>query len=329
MKKNNILLIIVVIGLIVSGKYFMGNSFMVAVVIAGTPLLFATLGELITEKAGNLNLGVEGMMLCGAVAGFGAGYYTANPYMAILGALLAGALASMIYGFLTISLRANQVVSGLALTIFGTGLSSYLGTNFIGNKMPEKVISYFEPIAIPVLDKIPLLGKIFFVQDIFVYLGYILAITMGIYLYHTRMGLNLRAVGENPGAADTSGVNITVYKYAHILIGGALCGLGGAYLSVVEVPQWQENITAGRGWIAIALVIFCKWNPYKAAIGAYLFGGLSIIGFRLQHLSISQNLLDMLPYLVTIIILVIGSVKKSKENAPPKGLSVPYFREER
>lgn len=304
-------------------------AFLVAVVIAGTPLLFATLGELITEKAGNLNLGVEGMMLIGAVAGFGAGFSTHNPLMAIVGAILAGALSAGIFGFLTITLRANQVVSGLALTIFGTGISSYIGTQFIGQKMPDNIIKFYEPIHIPILSKIPYIGPIFFFQDVFVYLGYIIAIVVGIYLYNTRIGLNLRAVGENASSADASGVNINLYKYVHILIGGALCGLGGAYLSVVEVPQWQENITAGRGWIAIALVIFCKWNPYKAVFSAYLFGGLSIIGFRIQNLHISQNLLDMLPYLVTIIVLVISTIKKSKENAPPKGLGVPYFREER
>ncbi len=329
MKKSSVLWTIVICLLLIFAKIFMGTSFLVAVVIAGTPLLFATLGELITERAGNLNLGVEGMMLIGAVAGFGAGFITKNPIMAIIGAVIAGALAALIYGFLTITLRANQVVSGLALTIFGTGLSSYLGTNFIGQKMPENVIAFYDPIQIPLLSKIPVIGQVFFVQDIFVYFGYIMAIVLGIYLFHTKTGLNLRAVGENPSAADASGININLYKYVHILIGGALCGLGGAYLAVVEVPQWQENITAGRGWIAIALVIFCKWNPYKATIGAYLFGGLSIIGFRLQHLNISQNLLDMLPYLITIIVLVISSMKKSKENSPPKGLSVPYFREER
>lgn len=329
MKKSSLFMVIAVGFLLIISKVFMGTSFLVAVIIAGTPLLFATLGELITEKAGNLNLGVEGMMLIGAVAGFGAGFITKNPIMAIVGAVLAGALAALIYGFLTITLRANQVVSGLALTIFGTGLSSYLGTNFVGQKMPENIISFYEPIKIPLLNRIPVVGQVFFSQDIFVYLGYILAIILGIYLYHTRTGLNLRAVGENPSAADSSGININLYKYLHILIGGALCGLGGAYLAVVEVPQWQENITAGRGWIAIALVIFCKWNPYKATIGAYLFGGLSIIGFRLQHLNISQNLLDMLPYLITIVVLVISSMRKSKENSPPKGLSIPYFREER
>jgi len=304
-------------------------KFLISVIIAGTPLLFATLGELITEKSGHLNLGVEGMMLIGAVAGFGTGIATSNPVLAIVGAILAGALGAFIYGFLTISLRANQVVSGLTLTIFGTGVSSYLGTSYIGQKMPANIIEFYKPIALPGLSKIPFVGEIFFTQDIFVYLGYIVTIVLGIYLYKTRIGLNLRAVGENPSAADGAGINVTLYKYVHILLGGALCGLGGAYLSVVEVPAWQDNITAGRGWIAIALVIFCKWNPFKALFAAFLFGGLSIVGFRLQHLNISQNLLDALPYLFTILVLIISSMKQSKENAPPKGLSQPYFREER
>ncbi len=305
------------------------TAFLTAVIIAGTPLLFATLGELITEKAGHLNLGVEGMMLIGAVAGFSIGLKSGNPIAAILAAMIAGAASAFIYGFLTITLRANQVVSGLSLTIFGTGLSSYIGSAYVGQKLPENIIDFYKPIGIPLISKIPVLGEVIFNQDVFIYFGYIIAILAGIYLYKTRLGQNLISVGENPAAADASGVNVNLYKYIHVLIGGALCGLGGAYLSVVEVPQWQDNITAGRGWIAIALVIFCKWNPYKALIGAYLFGGLSIIGFRLQQFNISQNLLDMLPYLVTIIVLVISSVKQSKENAPPGGLSVPYFREER
>ncbi len=195
--------------------------------------------------------------------------------------------------------------------------------------MPRTIIDFYKPIEIPVLSKIPYVGEILFSQDVFIYLGYIVTIVLGVYLFKTRTGLNLRAVGENPSAADGAGINVTLYKYVHILLGGALCGLGGAYLSVVEVPAWQDNITAGRGWIAIALVIFCRWNPFKALIAAFFFGGLSIVGFRLQHLNISQNLLDALPYLFTIVVLVIGSMKKSKENAPPKGLSEPYFREER
>ncbi|MEA1975765.1 MAG: ABC transporter permease [Bacillota bacterium] len=303
--------------------------FLYSVIISGTPLLLATLGEIMTEKSGHLNLGVEGLMLLGAVGGFGIGFITSNPILALLGAIILGAFGGLIYAFLTVTLRANQVVSGLALTIFGTGISSYVGTSFIGHKMPENIINFYKPFELPILSKIPFIGNILFNQDIFIYLSYIFAISFGIYLYNTRIGLNLIAVGENPSAADGAGINITIYKYVHILIGGALCGLGGAYLSIVEVPQWQDNITAGRGWIAIALVIFAKWNPYKALFAAYLFGGLNIIGFRMQNLNFSQSLLDMLPYLVTILVLVISSIKKSKDNAPPSGLSIPYFREER
>ncbi|MDM8533707.1 ABC transporter permease [Clostridiaceae bacterium HSG29] len=305
------------------------ESFLYSVIISGTPLLFATLGEIITEKSGHLNLGVEGLMLLGAVGGFGIGFATSNPILAIFGGAFVGTLGALVYAFLTVSLRANQVVSGLALTIFGTGISSYVGTIFVGKKMPEVIIDFFKPFEIPLLSKIPFIGNILFNQDLFIYLSYIIAISLGVYLYNTRFGLNLIAVGENPSAADSTGINVTLYKYVHIAIGGALCGLGGAYLSIVEVPQWQDNITAGRGWIAIALVIFASWNPYKALYAAYIFGGLNIIGFRMQNLNFSQNLLDMLPYVVTIMVLVGSSIKKSKNNAPPKGLSIPYFREER
>lgn len=306
-------------------------AFFKAVVIAGTPLLFATLGEIMTEKVGNLNLGVEGMMLMGAVVGFQVGYLTNNPFLALLAAAVAGAIGSLIFAFLTVSLRANQVVSGLALTTFGAGFSSFIGQGLVGLKMSEKFSAGFVKIKIPLLGDIPGIGEVFFNHDILVYLGYITAILLGLYLYNTRKGLNLRAVGENPAAADAASVRITSYKYAHILLGGALCGIGGAYLSLVQVPVWQENITSGRGWIAVALVIFASWNPYKAILGAYLFGGLDIIGFRLQGtgIVISPYIFAMAPYLMTIIILVIVSMKKDRKNAPPKALSTPYFREER
>ncbi|RRD93490.1 ABC transporter permease [Clostridiales bacterium COT073_COT-073] len=303
------------------------NAFLHAAIIAGIPLLLATLGETITEKAGHLNLGVEGMMLLGAVAGFATGLYTGSPVLAILAAILAGAGGALIYGILTISMRANQVVSGLALTIFGTGFSSYMGSGLIGQKLSEQMTDFFRPVAIPLLSGIPLIGDMLFRQDVFVYFSYLLCILIGIYLFKTNMGLNLQAIGENPSAADASGIPITRYKYIHVLLGGALCGLGGAYLSVVQVPQWQENITSGRGWIAIALVIFCKWNPWKSFFGAILFGGLSIVGFRLQQFNISQHILDMLPYLVTILVLAIG--RENKKNSAPEAMSLPYFREER
>lgn len=306
-------------------------SFLAAAIVAGTPLLFATVGEIITEKAGNLNLGVEGMMLMGAVVGFQVALYSESPILAMLAAMLAGAVGALIYAILTISLRANQVVSGLTLTIFGTGFSGFMGKKLVGKVVPAAVKDVFNPVTVPGLGNIPVIGKIFFQHDLFVYLGYITAIFVGVYLYKTRFGLNLRAIGENPASADAASVNTTLYKYIHVLLGGALCGLAGAYLSLVYIPAWQDNVTAGRGWIAVALVIFATWNPYKAIIGSYLFGGMDIIGFRIQgtNFPISLYLIDMLPYLVTVIILVIISMKKSKENAPPKALGVPFFREER
>lgn len=306
-------------------------AFLSAAVQSGTPLLFATLGEIITEKSGNLNLGVEGMMLMGAVVGFQVGLVTSSPTLALLGAATAGALTALVFAFLTVTLKANQVVTGLSLTILGTGVSSFAGKILIGEIVPGPIKEFFKPVEIPLIGKLPFIGEILFHHNLFVYLGYIVAITLGIYLYHTRKGLNLRMVGENPSAADASGINVDLYKYVHILIGGALCGLGGAYLSLVYVPAWQENVTAGRGWIAVALVIFATWSPYKALIGSYFFGGLDIIGFRLQKydIKISQYIVDMLPYIVTILVLIIVSTKKSKEHMPPKGLGDAYFREER
>lgn len=305
------------------------TSFLAAAVVAGTPLLFGTLGEIIIEKVGNLNLGVEGLMLMGSVIGFMIGYKTGNPAVALAAAMIAGALGALIYAFLTVTLRANQTVSGLTLTIFGTGFSSLLGKSMVGQVTPDSIKLFFKPIAVPGLSQIPVLGPVFFKQDAFVYLGYLCAILLGIYLYKTSKGLNVIAVGENPAAADAASININLYKYIHILIGGALCGLGGAYLSLVYVPSWQDNVTAGRGWIAVALVIFAGWNPYKAIIGAYLFGGLDIIGFRMTKPFISQYLISAIPYLVTFIVLVVVSMRKSKKNAPPAALGLPYFREER
>lgn len=307
------------------------ESFLYAVVIAGMPLLFATLGELITEKAGNLNLGVEGMMLMGASCGFIAGYETGNPLIAILAALLAGAVGAAIYTFLTVTLMSNQVVTGLALTIFGTGFASFMGKDYVGKVLPESIKSFFANIDIPLLSNIPFIGPIFFKHDILIYVGYVVIALISIYLFKTRKGLNLRAIGENAAAADASGLNVSLYKYVHILGGGALCGLGGAYMSLVTVPVWQEGVTGGRGWIAVALVIFASWNPAKVFLGALLFGGLSILGIRLQSMGIhiSQYLVDMLPYLATVVVLILSTYKSRKEDQPPKDLGNAYFREER
>ncbi|MDD2483804.1 MAG: ABC transporter permease [Eubacteriales bacterium] len=307
------------------------EGFLAAAVVASTPLLFATLGEIITEKAGHLNLGVEGLMLMGAIMGFVAGYETGNPLLGLMGAVLAGAAGALIFAFLTVSLRANQVVTGLTLTIFGTGFASFMGKNYVGLPVPVSIKEAFTPYPIPLLSDIPLIGPVFFEQDLFLYGSYLAVILGTLYLYKTRSGLNLRAVGESSAAADASGVNVTLYKYTHICAGGALCGLGGAYMSLSMMAVWQENVVAGRGWIAVALVIFASWNPIKALIGALLFGGLSILGFRLQSMGIhvSQYWVDMLPYAATIVIIILSSRKNKKENQPPANLGNAYFREER
>ena len=306
-------------------------SFLAAAVVAGTPLLFATLGGILNERAGHLNLGVEGMMIMGAVVGFQVALQTSNAVLAMIAAAIAGACGALIYAILTVTFRSNQVVTGLTLTMFGTGFANFMGQKIMGLTTPAEVKAFFTSFSIPVLGDIPFIGPIFFQKDVFVYFGYIMVILLGFYIYKTRWGLNLRAVGQNPAAADAASINVILYKYVHILLGGALCGLGGAYLSIVYVPTWQESITAGAGWIAVALVIFATWNPYKAVLGAYLFGGLNILGFRLQGagIHVSQYLLDMVPYVVTVIVLVFISSGKSQKNSPPKSLGNAYFREER
>lgn len=307
------------------------EGFLAATIVASTPLLFATVGEIVTEKAGLLNLGVEGLMLIGAIMGFVAAFATGDPIMGVLGAAVAGAAGGLIFAFLTVSLRANQVVTGLTLTIFGAGFASFMGKTYVGLVVPKAVKSFFAPVSIPLLGDIPFIGPIFFQRDVFVYFGYLTVILVTLYFYKTRAGLNLKAVGESAAAADASGVNVTLYKYVHTCVGGALCGLGGAYMSLVMMSVWQENVVAGRGWIAVALVIFASWNPIKAFVGAFLFGGLSILGFRLQSMGIhiSQYWVDMLPYAATIVIIILSTKKNRKENQPPSDLGIPYFREER
>lgn len=304
-------------------------AFLSAALVAGTPILLATLGEILTEKVGNLNLGVEGMMLIGAVSGVLVANSTQNPILSLLTAIFAGAAAGLIYAFITVTLRANQVVTGLTLSIFGSGFASMLGKSVVGVPLSEKITSFFGNKKIPVLGDIPVIGKIFFNHDLIFYLSLVLVVLLMVYIYKTGFGLNLKAVGENPHAAETSGINVIAYKYVHICTGGALCGLAGAYLSLVYVPVWQENITAGRGWIAVALVIFATWNPLKAAFVAYLFGALDILSFRITGAENLKYFLDMLPYALTIVVLIFISSNKKGTSSPPKSLGESYFREER
>lgn len=307
------------------------ESFLIAAVIAGTPLLLATLGGVMSEKVGHINLGVEGMMVMGAVVGFNVGVTTQNAWIALLGAMLAGGFGALIYAVLTVSLRANQVVTGLTLTIFGTGFANFLGQNLVGQIVPEPVKAVLAPKAIPLLSEIPIIGAAFFNQSIFIYLAYIIGIILFVYYKYTKVGLNARMIGESPAAADAVGIRVELYKYLNLVIGGMLCGLSGAFLSLVYVPAWQQNITAGRGWIAVALVIFIGWHPLKAIFGAILFGALDILGLRLQAagIQINQYFVDMLPYVVTILFLVIGSIRSGGQNLGPKALGENYFREER
>ena len=302
-------------------------SILAASITAGTPILFAALGELIAERSGIMNLGVDGMMLVGAVTGFMVTVNTGNAWAGVLASLAAGAALALIHACLTVTLRANQVVSGLALTLFGTGLANYLGKGYVGMRIENS----FGKMAIPGLSEIPIIGQVIFKQDILVYISYLLIALAGFYLYKTRAGLFLRAVGENPAAVDSVGVNVFRLRYIYVMIGGALAGLGGAYLSLAYAPSWLENMTAGRGWIAVALVIFALWDPWRALAGSYLFGGVDALGFHLQVIGmpISIFILNMLPYIFTILVLVLVLIKKGGRLAAPNSLGVPYDREER
>ena len=294
----------------------------------GTPLLFATLGEIITERAGVLNLGLEGLMLVGALSGFATSYMTGNVWLAFIVALIAGGLFALIHAFMSITLRVNQVVSGLALTMLGSGISGVLGEAFVG-----KPAAKFNDIYIPGLSNIPVLGA-FFKMDALVYLGYILVPVLYIIIFKTKLGLTLRAVGEEPSAADSRGINVFLVRYIATVVGGALTAAGGAYLSLAATSMWIENMSAGRGWIAVALVIFSAWEPFKALVGSYLFGFVMSLQLRLQAMGVahvSANILLMLPYLITVLTMILFSFNKNFRNrvGAPSALSVPYSREEK
>ncbi|MZP30107.1 ABC transporter permease [Heliobacterium undosum] len=297
-------------------------------VIAGTPILFAALGEILTERAGILNLGVEGMMLVGAVTGFLVTHSAQNEWIGLAMATVAGGLMALIHAFLCITLRANQVVSGLALTIFGSGLSGYLGKNLIGVPLANT----FKPVPIPGLSEIPVIGEILFKHDVLVYISYALIALIWFFLFRTKAGLELRAVGENPAAADAAGINVFATRYACVIAGGMLAGIAGAYLSLAYAPSWLENMTAGRGWIAVALVIFGMWNPVRAFFGSFFFGTIDVLGFTMQTLGIQipSFFLKMLPYVFTIVVLIVVTREtKTRRVASPEALGLSYNREER
>ena len=290
-------------------------AILVATMRAGTPLVFAALGELVTEKAGVLNLGIEGMMLVGAVAGFIATVTTGSLPLGILFAMLAGMAVALLFGFLTLTLLANQVATGLALTIFGIGLSAFIGLDYVGTP-----IQGLQAIEIPILSAIPILGPVLFKHDPLIYLSLALLAGVSWFLYKSRPGLILRAVGESHAAAHGIGYSVIGIRYLAVLFGGAMAGLAGAYLSLVYTPQWSENMTAGRGWIALALVVFATWRPARVLFGAYLFGFITIISLFLQGagVDISSHLLATLPYLATVLVLVLISrdATRIRLNAP-------------
>ncbi len=313
-------------------------SFVYAAVLAGAPLMFGTLGEVLTQKAGNLNLGVEGMMYLGAVFGFWGGYASGNPAVALLCAFAAGMVGALLYALLTVTLKANQNVTGLTLTIFGTGMANYIGNNLIINSptrsavLAPNVIDSFKALHIPLLSDIPYLGKLLFSYNLFVYLGIAMCLIAGVYLHHTRQGLNLRAVGENAAAADAVGIPVALYKYVHIALGGGICGLGGAYVSLVTCGgSWTYNCINGLGWIAVALVIFAAWSPNRVLFGSLTFGALSVLRLYIPNtvISIPPSIFSMVPFVATILVLVITSIRLKREKMQPRGCGVNYFREER
>jgi ABC-type uncharacterized transport system permease subunit len=304
------------------------TQLLVAAISSGTPLLFATLGGILCERAGIINLGAEGLMLIGAVMTCITFLHTESFLLSILVAFLASGTLGLIHAFLSITLRSNQVVSGLGITLFGTGLSAYLGKAVSGTplpvSMPKLNLNWLEPV--------PVLGKIFAHLDVLTWFSIVLAILMHLFIFKTSWGLHLRAIGDSPGTADVMGIRVFLSRYIYVVVGSMLIGLAGADLILVYSPSWIEGMTAGRGWIAVALVIFAKWNPIRALAVAYFFGALDTLGFRIQLIGshIPSYFLKMLPYVLTILVLMyMGWRNRNKLTGKPEAIGEPYIREQR
>ncbi len=322
-------------------------NFVVAAVLASTPLLFGTLGEILTEKSGHLNLGVEGMMFMGGVAGLAGTYYyekaveEPSKFVAIiLGvgcAFLCAMFGALIYSFLTITLRTNQNVTGLALTTFGTGFGNFfgeiMGTAAGGYVSVGTVIKAAFNDGIPVLKDIPIIGKLLFNYNFMVYAALALTIVMAYFLAKTRVGLNLRAVGESPSTSDAVGINVTAYKYLATCIGGGISGLGGLYIVMNSANGtggvWVHNSISGYGWLAVAIVIFATWSPLKALVCSLIIGSLSVLPYYYPISFIPSAIYEIFPYLATVAVLIMIIFRKKKNNLPPASLGLAYFREER
>lgn len=322
-------------------------QFIQRAIIQGTPLLFGSTGEILTEKSGNLNLGIPGIMYIGGISGVIGGFFyqnaagpRLNPVLAILlpllCSLLGSFLASLLYCFLTVTLRANQNVTGLALTTFGVGFGNFFGGSLIklvSSEVPSIALTKIAKVyktTLPFADKLGWFGDLFLSYGFLVYVAVILAVVVALVLKRTRIGLHLRAVGENPATADAAGINVSRYKYVSTCLGGMIAGMGGLYY-VMDYTNgvWSNNGFGDRGWLAIALVIFATWKPIVGILGSYLFGGLYIL-YNYLHVSMQmQPLLQMLPYVVTILVLVFVSVRKSRESQPPAALGLNYYREDR
>ena len=304
-------------------------SFFNSAIVACIPILFAALGEVFTERSGVMNLGLEGTMLMGAVAGYVAVVQTGSLWLGVFFALLAGLLMGLLFGVLVITLKVDQTVCGLAMNLFGTGLSGYIGKSVAGVASGQ----IFKAVPIPLLSEIPVLGPILFKQDVLVYLVYVVIAVSCFFIYKTKHGLILRAVGENPGAVDALGINVFRLRYIYTAIGAMLAALGGAYLTLVYTPLWADGMTSGKGWIALALVIFATWNPALVAVGALLFGGINVLALRLQvaGVAVPSQFLNMLPYLCTILVLILttGNFGGKRKSAAPKALGQSYDREAR
>jgi general nucleoside transport system permease protein len=310
-------------------------NLLAAGVARGTPILFATLGEIHAERAGVLNLGVEGMMLVGAMTGFGAAHATGSALVGVLAGMAAAGLLSLLHAFVVITLRADQVVSGLALAFVGTGLASVYGAPLVEVR---QAVAQIPTVGLPLLERIPVLGPVLFHQNVVVYLGFLLVPLSWLFFRHTRAGLHVRAVGEHPAAADLLGIGVARVRYASVVAGGLLAGLAGASLSLAVTPGWVDGMTAGQGWIAIGLVIFAGWSPLRAAAGAYLFGAIRRLPLDLQGVTGVPLLADpklgyflnMLPYLFTIVVVVLGSRAALRRHlGAPAALGLPYEREQR
>jgi ABC-type uncharacterized transport system permease subunit len=301
---------------------------LIAAIASGTPLLFATLGGILCERSGIINLGAEGLMLMGAVVSGITYIHTQSLLLALLAAIVVTGMLGVIHALLSITLKANQVVSGLALTLFGTGLSAYLGKSISGmpisGSVPKINLTWLEPV--------PWIGKVFAHLDLLTWISILLAIILHLMIFKTSWGLHLRATGDNPATADVMGISVTLSRYLYVIAGSFLIGLAGADMILVYSPSWIEGMTAGRGWIAVALVIFARWNPIRALFCSYFFGGLDALGFRMQLVDshIPSYFLKMLPYIITIIVLMIAGYRnRNKPSGKPESLGMPYIREQR